>query len=250
MFHRLLPSRLYLTSKPGPLSRISGAASFLVAILAAATLSACTGGEDRAADSGHPIAAPDPIRVGPYAIGEGTLYRARGEELVPLAALPGGGVAADTLEECAGAIPELGSSRFGALTLSPDPDWAAWETTGLGACIGVVGPTDPPARVLGVWSAAIPDSLIWAPVGRFLAVWWIHPAQRRSLWVFDAVSSARLEMPWDMDCIYEEDCDVERVVWLGGTLLNVGIRLGPAEESVPFEVNVAETSPTGSTEEI
>jgi hypothetical protein len=68
--------------------------------------------------------------------------------------------------------------------------------------------------------------------------------------VFDAVSSARLEMPWDMDCIYEEDCDVERVVWLGGTLLNVGIRLGPAEESVPFEVNVAETSPTGSTEEI
>lgn len=228
----------------------SGAARFVVGILAAAALGACTGDEGGAADSRHVVAAPDPTRVGPYAIGEGTLYSVRGEELVPLAVLPGRGVAADTLEECTGAIPELGSARFGALTLSPDPAWAAWETMGPGACIGVVGPTDPPVRVLGVWSAAIPDSLLWAPAGRFLAVWWIHPAQRRSLWVFDAISSTRLEMPWDMDCTYEEDCDVERVVWLGGTLLNVGIRLGPAEESVPFEVNVAETPPTGTREEI
>jgi len=221
-----------------------------LAILAAVALVACTGGENGTADGGHVIAVSDPTRVGPYALGEGTLYSVRGEELVPLAALPGSGVASDTLQECAGAIPELGNARFKGLTLSPDPAWAAWETTGPGACVGVVGPADPPVRVLGVWSAAIPDSMAWAPVGRYLAVWWIHPAGRRSLWVFDAISSARLDMPWDMDCMYEEDCDVERVVWLGGTLLDVGIRLGPAEESVPFEVNVAQTPGSDTSEEI
>jgi len=233
---------------PGPLGRIS--AGLVVGVLASGGLSACSGCEDVTTDGGHAIAELDPTRVGPYAIGEGTLYSVRGEELVPLAALPGGGAASDTLKECSGAIPDLGTARFASLTLSPDPNWAAWETTGPGACVGVVGPAEPPVRVLGVWSAAIPDSLVWAPIGRYLAVWWVHPAGRRSLWVFDALTSARLEMPWDMDCIYEEDCDVERVVWLGGTLLDVGIRLGPAEESVPFEVNVAQMPGPEASEEI
>jgi hypothetical protein len=70
------------------------------------------------------------------------------------------------------------------------------------------------------------------------------------VWVYDAVEAARLEMPWETDCAYVEDCDVERVVWLGGTLLNVGIRLGPAEASVPYEVNVAATQRYGMREEM
>jgi hypothetical protein len=66
----------------------------------------------------------------------------------------------------------------------------------------------------------------------------VHHEQRRSLWLYDALQGVRLEMPWEFDCKYVGDCDVERVDWLGGSLLNVEIRLGPAEGAVPFEVNV------------
>ncbi len=180
----------------------------------------------------------EPARVGAFALGQATLYRTRDDTLEALAVLPGGGAAPDTLEECAPAIPELRPVRFEALRLSPDPRWAAWSTTGPGSCVGVAGPGELPVRVLAHWPAATPDSLIWAPASRYLAVWLAHAGGRSSLSVFDVEKAERLEMPWELECEVSGDCDVVEVEWFGGTLLDVEIRLGPAESSVPFEVNV------------
>jgi hypothetical protein len=183
--------------------------------------------------------AVEPVEVGPFRLTDGVLYRVHDDVAEAVAALPGAGEASDTLTACATVSPELGSVRFHELTLSPDSAWAVWGTLGPGACVGVIGLGEPAVWVLGRWSAATPESLLWAPAGRYLAIWLRHPGQRRSLAVFDAVDGQRLEMPWEADCKFTEDCDVMRVSWLGGTLLNVGIRRGPAELSVPFEVNVA-----------
>jgi hypothetical protein len=190
----------------------------------------------------------EPVIVGPYALGEGVIYRVEGEAREALAALPGAGMASDTLRECGEDFQRVIEVRFKRLTLSPDSLWAAWETLGPGACVGVVGPADPWVQVLGQWSAARSDSVLWAPAGRYIAVWLAH-ARGRSLWVFDGYEGQRLVMPWDEDCAYSNDCDVVRVMWLGGTLLNVEIRLGPAELSVPFEVNVEATPRVGAREE-
>lgn len=187
------------------------------------------------------------MRIGGFALTEGVLYRARGDVLEPVAALPGAGAASDTLTVCA-VSPELGAIRFRELKLSPDSTRAVWGTLGPGSCVGVIGPGEPPVRVLGRWSAATPDSLLWAPSSRHVAIWLRHPSERRSLEVYDAVEARRLEMPWEVDCEYVEDCDVIRVAWLGGTLLNVEIRLGPAELSVPFEVNVEAGRGSGAPE--
>ncbi len=46
-----------------------------------------------------------------------------------------------------------------------------------------------------------------------------------------------------------DECDVASVKWLGGSLLNVEIRLGPAELPVPYEVNVASAGLAGLKEE-
>jgi hypothetical protein len=116
--------------------------------------------------------------------------------------------------------------------------------------VGVVGLGEPAVRVLGRWSGAVPNAVLWAPAGRYLAVWLGWAAGRRSLEVFDAVAGVRLEMPWEVECGYAEACDVAEAAWLGGTLLDVEIRLGPAELPVPFEVNVADVAPVGSEEEI
>jgi hypothetical protein len=201
--------------------------------------------------SGKEQELSEPARAGPYAIAADALYRVRGAELEAVAVLPGAAVvASDTLEVCGSEAPEFGEARFRRLTLSPDTALAAWETAGPGACVGVVGIGEPPVRVLGRWSAAVPDTLIWAPAGRYLAVWLAQGARRRSLEVFDAREGERLEMPWELDCSYAEVCDVARATWLGGTLLNVEIRLGPAELSVPFEVNVDAAAPVEPREEL
>ncbi len=189
-------------------------------------------------------------RAGAYAMSDAALYRAVAGSLVALATLPKAGVtAADTLEECVAEIPELGKTRFQRLSLAPDTAWVAWATSGPGACVGVLGPGEPAVRVLGRWPGVLPDTLLWAPAGRYLAVGLARAAGRHSLEVFDALAAARLEMPWEVECGYVEDCDVAQAAWLGGTLLNVEIRLGPAERPVPFEVNVAATAPDVSEEE-
>jgi len=222
-------------------------------LLAGTVLAACLcgcgeDGRSPAAKEEHP--SGELVRDGPYAIRDGVLYRVQGESLKALAVLPGAGSAQDTLVDCVVLIPELGRSRFRRLHLSPDTLWAAWETAGPGACVGVVGPRQPPVSVIGRWSAALPDSVLWAPAGRYLAIWLAHPGGRRSLLVFDAGEGQRLEMPWELDCAYAEDCDVVRAAWLGGTLLDVEIRLGPAELSVPFEVNVGGGASVEPREEI
>ncbi|UCC81450.1 MAG: hypothetical protein JSW46_10540 [Gemmatimonadota bacterium] len=189
-------------------------------------------------------------RAGPYAVGGGALYRREGESLVTVAVLPDAGkTAPDTLEECAAEFPEFGKARFKRLDLAADTALAAWSTSGPGACLGVVGLGEPAVRVLGRWSAAVPNTVLWAPAGRYLAVWLGRAAGRRSLEVFDAVAGVRLEMPWEVECGYAEACDVVQAAWLGGTLLDVEIRLGPAELAVPFEVNIVDVAPLGSEEE-
>lgn len=180
----------------------------------------------------------------------GVLYaRREGGELIPIAALPGADPAPDTLEGCAAAIPRLGEEGFRRLVAGPDSSRVAWQTVGPGACVGVVASEGERVAVLGRWSAAVPDSLIWAPDGRYLAVLLAHPDGHRSLAVFDAAAGAALAMPWQAECEEREDCDVSLVRWVGGTLLNVEIRQGPAELSVPYEVNVGMATAVAPSEE-
>jgi hypothetical protein len=219
--------------------------------LAVVLCAGCEGAErEPAAQVDEPPAAALE-RAGPYAIAGGALYRREGESLVAVAVLPDAGESAlDTLEECAAEIPELGKARFKLLDSAADTAWAAWSTSEPGGCVGVVGLGEPAVRVLGRWSGAVPNAVLWAPAGRYLAIWLGWAAGRRSLEVFDAVAGIRLEMPWEVECGYAEACDVAQAAWLGGTLLDVEIRLGPAELPVPFEVNVADVAPVGSEEEI
>ncbi|UCC73309.1 MAG: hypothetical protein JSV86_01715 [Gemmatimonadota bacterium] len=220
------------------------------ALFVAAT-AACERPEREPPAKGEQPPAAELERAGAYAIGGGVLYRRVGGSYVPLAVLPGAGrQAPDTLEECATDIPDLGETRFEELDLATDTAWAAWVTSGPGACVGVVGLGDPAVRVLGRWTEAVPETVLWAPAGRYLAIWLARAAGRRSLEVFDALAGGRLAMPWETECDYAEDCDVAVAVWLGGTLLDVEIRLGPAELSVPFEVNVAAEALVGPEEEI
>ncbi|MGD2152821.1 MAG: hypothetical protein PVG79_06100 [Gemmatimonadales bacterium] len=222
------------------------AATLAVALCAAA----CERAEREPPAQGGEPAAHTLERAGPYAIAGGALYRSAGGSLVAVAVLPDVGESApDTLEECAAEIPQLGKARFQRLSLAADTALAAWATSGPGACVGVVGAGEPAVSVLGHWSAAVPDTILWAPAGRYLAVWLSRAAGRRTLEVFDALAGTRLEMPWEVDCGYAESCDVVRATWLGGTLLDVEIGLGPAELPVPFEVNVAGAVPAGSQEE-
>ncbi len=233
------------------LLRLESLRALAASALAVALCAGCEGEERElpALRDEQPAVALE--RAGPYAIAGGALYRSEGESLVAVAVLPGAGEsAADTLEECAAEIPELGKVRFQRLDLAADTAWAAWATSGPGTCAGVVGLGEPAVRVLGRWSGAMPDTVLWAPAGRYLAIWLGWAAGRRSLEVFDVLAAARLEMPWEVECGYAEACDVARAAWLGGTLLNVEIRLGPAELPVPFEVNVAAVVPVGSEEEI
>lgn len=211
----------------------------------------CERGEDGAPDRGrnaveHPVHR---LEAGPFSAGEGVLYLADSGQLEPLVALPGAGTAPDTLEGCALAIPPLGEEGFKRLVLSPEGTRAAWQTVGPGSCVGVVGGAGEEARVLDRWSAAVPDSLLWAPGGRHLAVLLTHPDAARSLAVFDTRTGRRLTMPWEADCEERGDCDVSRVEWVGGSLLDVEIRQGPAEGSVPYEVNVSMAGSGPVTEE-
>jgi len=187
--------------------------------------------------------------VGDFALGSDALYRRRGGVAETIAVLPGAGVGGDTIVECAVHAPELGKARFRRLQQSPESGLAAWATAGPGTCVGTLSNREPAVRVLGYWPAAATDTLLWAPAGGYLAVWLDHHGQRGSLWVFDALEGVRLEMPWEAECEYVGDCDVEKAEWLGGSLLNVMIRLGPAERSVPFEVNVEEAASLGIEEE-
>ena len=227
----------HLRELTGPLLLVAGAGA------------ACSGDEREAPGSTAAAAADEVVRTGDFASGGGVLYRMSGDELQPLVALPGAGPAADTVRECASAIPELAAARFVRLNLSPDSSRLAWETAGPGACVGAVGPEGERSRLLSRWTAAVPDTILWAPAGPYLAVWLKHAAGRRSVEVYDAAGGRRLAMPWDDDCALSEACDVNRLVWVGGTLLDVEIKLGPGELAVPFEVNVAAPA-AGQEEEI
>lgn len=178
-------------------------------------------------------------RVGPYAFTQGILYRLEEEAEIPIVAVPGSGPARDTLPLELSSAPALGPARFRRLAVSPDTQWVAWEVGGPGAWVGVVGPEERTARVLGSWSKALPDTLLWAPAGGYLAVSLRHPDGRRGVDVFDVSVGKPLVLPWEKDCEGEDRCDVTAVRWVGGTLLDVEIRPGPDEPSVPFEINVS-----------
>jgi hypothetical protein len=159
----------------------------LGALLALAA--ACGPGERKAPPLAESVDST-PLRAGRFAAVGGALYRDEDGTRVLLAVLPGGGAAPDTLIGCPASIPELETGRFQRLVLAPDSLWVAWETAGPGSCVGVAGPRSPPVQVLGYWSGAVPDSLLWAPAGGYLAVWLAQPGQRRSLAVFRAAGGA------------------------------------------------------------
>lgn len=227
----------------------------LALVLASALAAAGCAGESRpesegaASSTSSDAASLKPLRSGQFTTRGGVLYRVEGDELLAVTALPGAGVAPDTLENCAAAIPRLAEDGFRRLVASPDAGRAAWQTSGPGACVGVADAASGAISVLGRWSTAVPDSLVWAPRGGYLAVLLMHPDGRHSVGVFDAETGAELAMPWEADCEGRADCDVSRVKWLGGSLLNVEIRQGPAELSVPYEVNVGMAAAVTRSEE-
>ena len=223
--------------------------AFMLGALAVVGLASCREAEERAPAAELLPTEQELTWAGEYAMGTGTLYRQRQGVPVAVAVLPGAGVALDTITECAVHAPELGKARFRFLQPAPDSGLAAWATTGPGTCVGTLSAQEPAVRVLGYWPAAATESLLWAPAGGYLAVWLDHHGQRSSLSVYDAEQGMRLEMPWEAECEYTGDCDVEQAEWLGGSLLNVKIRLGPAERSVPFEVNVESAASLGTEEE-
>lgn len=188
-------------------------------------------------------------RVGPYAFTQGILYRIEEGSEIPMVAVPGSGPARDTLPLEVSSAPALGPARFRRLAVSPDTEWVAWEVGGPGAWVGVVGPEERTTRVLGSWSKALPDTLLWAPAGGYLAVSLRHPDGRRSVEVFDVTAGKPLVLPWKGDCEGENRCDVTAARWVGGTLLDVEIRPGPDEPSVPFEINVSGLAPLDAVEE-
>jgi hypothetical protein len=220
----------------------------LGAVMAVGT-SSCGRGEERPRATEVRKVGQELKWVGDFALGAGTLYRRGNGVPEAVAVLPGAGVGMDTVVECTVHTPELGEARFRLLQQAPDSGLAAWATMGPGTCVGTLSAGDPAVRVLGYWPAAATDRLLWAPAGSYLAVWLDHHGQRGSLCVFDAVNGVRLEMPWEAECEYVGDCDIEKAEWLGGSLLNVMIRLGPAERSVPFEVNVEAAATLGTEEE-
>ncbi len=72
---------------------------------------------------------PNELRAASYAIDDGALNHVGSAEL--LALLPGvDREAADTVDGCPSAAPELGELRFLDLRASPDGRWAAWEAGG------------------------------------------------------------------------------------------------------------------------
>lgn len=220
-------------------SRLANGCKSLLLLALAGWGAACREGRDRVPAAERVPARQELTWVGKYAMAAGTLYRMRDGVRESVAALPGAGVARDTVVECAVLAPGLGEVRFGRLRVAPDSAHAAWATVGPGTCVGTVAAAaDPSVRVLGFWPAAVTDSLLWAPGGDYLAVLLDHHGERASVAVYDAVRGVRLEMPWERECEYTGGCDVEQAEWLGGSLLDVKIRLGPAERSVPFEVNV------------
>lgn len=186
-------------------------------------------------------------RVGGYAFGGGVLYREVGDSQIALLALPGADAARDTLPLQVGSEPALGPAHFRAARPAPDSEWLAWEVGGPGTWVGVLGP-EGQRFVLDSWSNALVDTLMWAPAGGYLAVILRHPDGRRSVEVYEVESGRRLGLPWKEDCIAER-CDLTDVGWLGGTLLDVEIRPGIDEPSVPFEVNVTDLSPASESEE-
>lgn len=211
---------------------------------------ACRGEAGRRADVGQRSRAEPVVREGPFAMADHSLYRSRDGQMRRVAAFPSSAEPTTDLAKCGEGVRELGAPRFRRLVLGRDSTMAVWVTAGVGTCVGVVSIGEPAVRVLDYWVTAVADSVLWAPAGRYVAIRLIHEGQRRSLEVYDVSDGVRLEMPWEQDCRYHGDCDVERVAWLGGTLLDVGIRLGPAEQSVPFEVNVAAAVPVEIEEEM
>jgi hypothetical protein len=229
-----------MTKPAGHRSRLANQCkSLLLITLAGGGVAACRERQERVPESEAPPAQQELTWAGEYAMSKGTLYRTRDGVREPVAVLPGAGVARDTVVECAVLAPGLGEVRFGQLIVAPDSAHAAWATVGPGSCVGTVAAAaEPSVHVLGFWPAAATDSLLWAPGGDYLAVLLDHRGQRSSVSVYDAVRGVRLEMPWESECEFSGECDVEQAEWLGGSLLDVRIRLGPAERSVPFEVNV------------
>lgn len=229
-----------MTKPAGHRSRLANRCrSLLLIALAGGGLTACREGEESIPETETLPEQQELTWVGKYAMSPGTLYRRRNGVREPVAVLPGAGVARDTVVECAVLAPGLGEVRFAQLSVAPDSAHAAWATLGPGTCVGTVAAGgEPSVRVLGFWPAAATDSLLWAPGGDYLAVLLNHHGRRTSVSVYDAVRGVRLEMPWETECEFSGECDVEQAEWLGGSLLDVRIRLGPAELSVPFEVNV------------
>lgn len=222
-------------------------------LLLALTLMAiggCRGKEQGRPASNGTAPAEEELEAGPYVTDGGVLYELSPEGRTALLALPGAGPAPDTLAFDSTSASALGAPKFRRLVLSPDSEAVAWEVGGAGSWVGVAGRLTRGVWLLNHWTGALPDTLIWSPVGRYLAVQLRHPDGRASVDVFDTSVRKRLALPWQRECEGIDACDVTEVRWVGGTLMDVEIRLGEDEPSVPFEVNVSELTPVSGPKEV
>ena len=226
---------------PASVRRGGWAAVLWLALAIAAA--ACRGKEGGRPESAGTAGAEEELQAGPYVTAGGVLYRVSEGGREAVLALPGAGPAPDTLALDSVSTSALGAPRFRRLALAPDSGAVAWEVGGAGAWVGVAGRTRQSVWLLNHWTDALPDRLIWSPVGRYLVVRLRHRDGRVGVEVFDTPAGKRLLLPWERECEGIDACDVTAVKWVGGTLMDVEIRLGEDEPSVPFEVNVTELAP-------
>lgn len=204
------------------------------------------GGQERAREKATPrdtAETSEAREIGRYRFAEGSILLEESGSTRVLAVLPGFGAGPDTLSDCGPPVMGLRAAHLQLVMASPDTGRVAWTSTAPGACLGVVEGAEARVRVLGRLSEAVPDSLAWSPDGEHLAVWLRHPGGGRSLSVYDVKGGKRLAMPWEEECSRRDGCEVVSAEWLGNSLFDVKIRMGPAEEPIAYEVNVIGLAP-------
>lgn len=236
-----------------------------LALMAAAGLSACAGGEetdtgsaaDAAADArtGAPAeTAADTLRSAPgaearagsqevaFEVREGRLIRSDGDGDRALLALdsaaPAGvPVVPASWQPAPGSTFGIRATSFRHAVASPGGRWVAWEAGSTHDLVGVVPADGGPVTVLDFYFDSSAEELIWAPGGRYLAARYLPPSGMQEVRVYDAHAGTRLRAPWEQACRPRDGCRVTGAEWTGAATLVVTTADG---EERRHEADVAE----------
>lgn len=220
-----------------------------LALLAAAGLVACAGGEE--ADTGAADAAADtpaetaagsdagtarPARDAEardgsqevaFTVREGLLVRSAGDGERALLALDSAAAPADVPVVPASWQPAPGSAfgihatAFRHAVASPEGRWVAWEAGSTHDLVGVVPADGGPVTVLDFYFDSSAEELAWAPGGRYLVARYLPPSGMLEARVYDAEAGTRLRAPWEEACQPRDGCRVTGARWTGAATLVV-----------------------------